>query len=240
MISKTERAYLFNAVEKLNKEDRTGFYVNMLRFLAESNIIEEMKPRTLWEPDKVKTVLELLLKTESIPGDILELGVFRAGGTILMTEVLKKISSKRHIFGIDSFEGLPEATEKDADKDGNILYGKGKFQNESNYDLARQSTRLCKVDQYITLIKGFFRDTLPAMRINNTFSLVIIDPDQYSGTKDCLETFYEHVSPGGHVLIDDYHSCAAVGVKKAVDEFLEGKPEQLRNGGLTMAYFIKQ
>lgn len=240
MLPRAEKIHLFKAIEELNAKNKNDFYLNMMRFLAGSSFMDEVKPQTLWEPEKVKTVLDLILKTESVQGDIVELGVFRAGGTILIAETLKRISSRRHIYGIDSFEGLPEASEKDADRNGNVMYGKGKFQKESSYDLALLSIKMCKVDMYITLLKGFFKDILPGLQINTKFSFVIIDPDQYSGTKNSLETFYDHVSPGGYVLIDDYSSCAAVGVKKAVDEFLEGKPEHLHNGGLTMAYFVKQ
>lgn len=158
----------------------------------------------------------------------------------MIAEMLKRLSSKRRIIGIDSFEGLPEETEHDVMKNGNVLYSKGKFKNESSYDYTMLATKAFRVERYASYVKGFFSEIFPQLKIDSQFSLVIIDPDQYKGTMESLDTFYKYVTPGGYFLIDDYNSCAAVGVKKAVDEFLEDKPESIQNGGLTMGYFQKK
>ena len=45
-----------------------------------------------------------------------------------------------------------------------------------------------------------------------------LDGDWYESTKVCLEGLYDNLSPGGLLIIDDYHSC--FGAKRATDEFL--------------------
>ena len=240
MKTSEEKLFLLKSLEALNDNNRHAYYANLMHLLSVSDFMDTVKPQTLWESEKVATVMELLLKTESVGGDIVELGVFRGGGTILIAEILKRLSSKRKIVGIDSFEGLPEAVEEDADANGNTLYTEGTFKEEASYEFSTLALEVFKVDNYAQFIKGFFKDVFPQLKILNKFSLVIIDPDQYSGTMESLNMFYDHVNPGGYILIDDYYSKAAVGVKKAADEFLADKPESIQPGGRTMAYFQKE
>jgi O-methyltransferase len=194
----------------------------------------------LWEPDKVRTVMDLVLKSEGVAGVIGELGVFRGGGTLLIAEMLKALSSQRVIFGIDSFEGLPEETEYDVMHTGSVHYQKGMFKSESNYQYTADVMALFQVSEYVRLVKGYFEDVLPAfVSTGGKYSLIIVDPDQYKGTLDALDAFYDRVTPGGYILFDDYYSAAAIGVAKAAEEYLAEKPEAVVRGGGTMAYFQK-
>jgi hypothetical protein len=46
----------------------------------------------------------------NIPGDFIECGVWRGGGSIFARAVLKALNIKdRHVWAVDSFEGLPKA-----------------------------------------------------------------------------------------------------------------------------------
>ena len=45
-----------------------------------------------------------------------------------------------------------------------------------------------------------------------------LDGDWYDSVKVCLEHFYDRVSPGGIIQIDDYGHWQ--GARKAVDEFM--------------------
>jgi hypothetical protein len=44
-----------------------------------------------------------------------------------------------------------------------------------------------------------------------------LDGDLYESTMDALVALYDRVSPGGFVIVDDYHGWPVC--KKAVDEF---------------------
>ena len=44
-----------------------------------------------------------------------------------------------------------------------------------------------------------------------------LDGDLYTSTKEVLDALYDKVSPGGHVLVDDYYTWK--GCRAAVDEF---------------------
>jgi len=75
-------------------------------------------------------------------------------------------------------------------------------------------------------VKGWLPETLAGVS-GRQFRLVHIDVDIEQTTWDCLEFFYPRAVPGALLLFDDYgfHSCP--GARKAVDAFLQGKPETL-------------
>jgi hypothetical protein len=50
----------------------------------------------------------------------------------------------------------------------------------------------------------------------------------YQAYKEGLEFFYPRLSAGGIILSNGYNKAPWPGCKKAVDEFLAGKPEQLQ------------
>jgi len=50
-------------------------------------------------------------------------------------------------------------------------------------------------------------------------AILHIDADWYESVKLCLERFYDHIQPGGFVVIDDYSYWD--GCKRATDEFLK-------------------
>ena len=72
----------------------------------------------------------------------------------------------------------------------------------------------------VTLIKGFFQDTLQVQEnIANIGKIAILrlDGDWYESTKICLDKLYDNVIEGGIIIIDDYGHF--IGAKKATDEF---------------------
>src|SRR3712207_7824270 len=68
---------------------------------------------------------------------------------------------------------------------------------------------------YTTLFRSF-EDTLHTLR-GHEWSLIRLDGDTYESTMKTLEELYPGLSPGGHLIVDDYgalEECA-----RAVDEF---------------------
>lgn len=249
IMSPNDKQNVLALLEAISREDEDAFVAGAVRFLNESKVLDAVRPMTLWEPAKVHTVFDLVLKTESLPGDIVELGIFRGGGTLLIAEMLRALSSNRKVYGIDSFEGLPRPREQDVMPNGEVYYHRGMFGDGSGhgevanagYEFVQHLMRLFRVDKHVRLVEGFFEDVLPKFaRQGGRYSLVIIDPDQYKGTIDALNALYDRVLPGGYVLIDDYYSKSAVGVAKAAEEFLADKPESVERVGGSMAFFQKQ
>lgn len=66
-----------------------------------------------------------------------------------------------------------------------------------------------------------------------------IDVDQYESIKECLEFVYPRMISGGYMILDDYNCPDCPGAKRAVDEFMVGKSEELVTTGGAQPYFIK-
>jgi hypothetical protein len=194
---------------------------------------------------KTRAIMNVASETiREIDGNLAECGVYRAGGTIILANILKEQKSDKHIYAFDSFEGMPEETKLDRMGDGNVFYKKGVLSGTS-LEYVNAKAKHYKVKDYITFVKGYFEDSLiKTIKPDQKFCVVVIDPDQYKGTKVCLEFFYEKVLPGGCILIDDYdiedkERVDTPGVKIAADEFLEDKKEKPNHLADSMYYFKK-
>ena len=163
------------------------------------------------------------LNDEGVPGDFVELGVARGGSAALLAFAAfdRNVPEPRRLWLFDSYEGLPEPGEKDYADDrttGDHVRPLPKGSCLGTLEDV-QSTLLghFRFDQSrISFVKGWFQDTVPvtADKIRRV-AMLRIDGDWYESTKISLNHFYDHVSPGGAVVVDDYFSC--IGCKRAVD-----------------------
>lgn len=162
--------------------------------------------------DQVHNALETVV-TERIPGDFLECGIWRGGVCIYARAFFDVYDPLRHVWGADSFEGLPVGGAYEQDQ-GDLHHTWQEFavpveEVQDNFE------RYCMNPTGYTLVKGWFRDTLPGWEA--PLSILRCDGDMYEGTMDPLRHCYHAVSPGGFVIIDDYG--AVRGSREAVDDF---------------------
>lgn len=184
--------------------------------------------------------------TLDLQGNIIECGVFR-GGTLLGMAHRLALHGRRNVnlIGCDSFQGFPEPTQQDALGDGTFHETalKGVYSDTSYEGLCSRISAL-GYSQNITLVKGFFSDTLPSLAHEN-FRLVHLDCDLYESYMTCLNFLYPRLVPGGYMVFDEYDLAAAAypGAQKAIDQFLADKPEKLERFGVgthTRCYIIKR
>ncbi len=232
------------AVDTLHRErhGENRFKIIMKQFaLAKQSGLMDCRPRSLWEPAKRQAIVRGLLETEHLTGPVVEMGVYTGGGTFLLATILESIASRRSVLAVDSFEGLPPPTEQDQvpSKNNAVHYVEGMF-SEASYEMLTFLLDAWGHGQRVRVFKGFFEQVLTSPHFPiGPLSMVVIDPDQYAGTKLCLEFFYPRMEPGGLIFVDDYRGTLAEGVNKAVDEFLVDKPEVMEQGGLTMWFMRK-
>jgi O-methyltransferase len=165
-------------------------------------------------------------------GLIAECGVYRGATLFGMAHKLRAMGkSSCQLVGFDSFEGFPEPTEKDALADGSFHARaiKGVFADTSYEELSKR-VRALGLEGQITLVKGYFENSLSAWS-DESFSVVHLDCDLYSSYITCLEFFYPRVKPGGYIVFDEYDFSAPVypGAQKAIDSFLADKPEKIQH-----------
>jgi len=188
------------------------------------------------------TLDRIVRSTGRFDGAIIECGTY-SGQTLLgMAHLLSLRSINVHLYGLDSFEGFPKPTEQDALPDGSFhpAVQKGHFKDVSYERLIKKIARLGFADR-ITLVRGFFQDTLPSLKDEN-FSLVHLDCDLYQSYKTCLKFLYQQVLRGGFIVFDEYDEPAYPGGKKAIDEFFLSKPEEIQRYAecVQPRYFIQK
>lgn len=189
-----------------------------------------------------KTTKDVLVRR--IPGDLVECGVAQGGSALLIALVSGKYGDNRHLWLFDSYEGLPDPTKQDFEggKTGSHVRPLPKGSCLGTIEEVRDLLfrRQGLPEERITLVKGWFQDTLPSTRTKiDSIALLRLDGDWYESTKTCLENLFGRVSDGGFVILDDYFSC--FGCKRATDEFLEslGKSYPIIPDGRGGAYFQK-
>jgi len=172
---------------------------------------------------------------KGLEGAFVECGVWRGGMAGVMAYVAEKAGSRRKIWLLDSFEGLPEPTVKDgaravryaSHKDSGRLAGIGKCVGTLEVVENVLFSVLGLDQRCIVLDKGWFQLTLPKARERiGTIALLRLDADRYESTKVCLENLYDQVISRGYVIIDDYGHWE--GCREAVDSFLSDRQIDVR------------
>jgi hypothetical protein len=177
-------------------------------------------------PANINIIFSLVDRVASVPGDLAECGVFR-GATLVPTAIYlhqKKID--KHIFGFDSFQGFDRVVTKDVALGGTKdPYRRVGGFSETSEQLVAGKLRRFEAEENVTLLPGYFRDSLPT-RAASRFSFVHLDCDTYESYRECLSFFYPRVNAGGIILFDEYNDPAWPGCNMAIDEFLADKPEK--------------
>lgn len=173
----------------------------------------------------------------NIAGDIVECGCWHGGSAAVMASANLVTGTERTSWLFDSFEGLPQPGENDGQYEHDFFYDgwcKG------HTDKVREIFQKVGIPaQNLKIVPGWFEDTLPHVPIER-IAVLHVDADWYDSVKLVLETFYERVSPGGFVVIDDYYVWP--GCKQAVDEFLKTQniePALLQSVNNLAVYFQK-
>jgi len=169
----------------------------------------------------IGNLLKFVKETENFSGDILELGTYKGGTTVMLARFLKKIGSKRKIFSCDAFIGLPTD-----DKFSHTKNAKGKY-SDCDPDSVLRKFQKFGVDDEIILIEGLFEKTLYEKLAEQKFSLVFVDCDLYDTTKFCLDFVFPRLSEGRIIMFDDYDRAfkenPTWGETRAADEFCLSK-----------------
>jgi hypothetical protein len=159
-------------------------------------------------------------------GDVIECGCWHGHSTVAIATMLARrgFTGKFHVF--DSFEGgLSAFTEKDesyfklTDAEKRVQVK----QFESDYDFVDSITRDFG---FVELHRGWIPQSFETFA-PGPIKFAHIDVDMYEPTKASLELFWEHMVPGGCIVVDDYNHGVFEGATRAVDEFLAGKAPRI-------------
>ena len=177
--------------------------------------------RTYLYYDRLYSIFQSLLNLKQIykPGiSIAEVGVFKGGGSFFMASVLEKLGmADVELHSFDTFEGH-DIKDISVENDNTRIHVPAKF-SETSLESVREYLRTFKM---VKLYKGRFQDNAEQVR-KGTFGFVHIDVDLYEPTLYSLEFFDERLVIGGIIIIDDFDCTTCLGVRTAVEEFLDSR-----------------
>jgi O-methyltransferase len=160
----------------------------------------------------VRDVLE-----RGVPGDLIETGVWKGGTTIFMRGLLRAYGvTDRRVYVADSFEGLPAPDVEAYPADEGLTLHLWPNLAIGLDEVRANFQRFSLLDDQVEFVKGWFRDTLPALR-GHVWSVMRLDGDLYESTSDALRNLYDGLAVGGWVIIDDYSDIPAC--QQAVEDF---------------------
>jgi|tagenome__1003787_1003787.scaffolds.fasta_scaffold19958066_1 hypothetical protein len=184
---------------------------------------------TVGRAGKALAQYELYQQVTGKPGDVVELGVYKAASLVrwLTFRTLLEAEASRRVWGFDAFGSFP-ADDVGGDDDQAFIR---RFE-----DAGGDGLTLDQVSGYLDakgftnyeLVPGDVRDTLPKVLEQHPelrISLLHLDLDVYEPTTLALELLTDRIVPGGLILIDDYGRVE--GATRATDELC-------RRRGLTL------
>jgi hypothetical protein len=191
----------------------------------------------------------LFEKIKDIPGDIVELGVFKGTGIFTFLKLKRFLSpnSIKKIIGFDFFNTQELLSSLKVEEKFNMktLFDKRGFQHNKTYFNQLKNTILDSgfIDYEFDLIEGDVSITTKKFVANNPgfkISLLYLDLDLEIPTYNSLENLWDRVSKGGIVVFDEYayHKWTeSIGV----DKFFSDKNVQIMslNFLAPTAYVIK-
>lgn len=167
----------------------------------------------------------------SVPGSVVECGVFGGGGLMTwaaLSAILEPLNHVRRVIGFDTFEGFVRTTAKDAPAAANPAAAAGALAGDPAEDIARSAAIF---DIYrplghipkVELVKGDALSTIPAYLAENphlVVSLLYLDFDLYEPTKCALEQLVPRMPKGAVIAFDELNHRAWPGETMALVDTL--------------------
>ncbi|QTD55339.1 TylF/MycF/NovP-related O-methyltransferase [Parasphingorhabdus cellanae] len=203
---------------------------------------------TYLSPAKLLRIEKALQSVSDVDGDFAEFGVALGGSAIIIASQREA----RSFHGLDVFGMIPEpASDKDDAKsksryeaiksgascgiDGQQYYG---YREDLLADVKHNFSRhgLTVGEDGIFLYKGLFEHSWPAVKVDK-LAFAHVDCDWYEPVAYCLQVIAAKLSPGGVIVIDDFHDYG--GCRIAVEEFLAQNPVYMFEDGANPVLRLK-
>lgn len=213
--------------------NRRGYHLSRLYprdFDREAiDLIETVQPYTMTSSERILATVnstEYVVRN-SIPGALVECGVWKGGSMMAIAMTLLKLGeTDRDLYLFDTFEGMSAPTEFDVTREGldaAPVWQESQDGSDSNVwcrapiDEVRAAVLSTGYDpERVHLVKGMVEDTLPA-GAPDQIAMLRLDTDFYESTRHELIHLYPLLEVGGPLIFDDYGIWE--GARKAADEY---------------------
>lgn len=202
-----------------------------------NSIMETCKPFTMTSEERLyafNKAIEYIIKN-NIMGDIVECGVWKGGSSMCaMLSLIQLDAANRKFFLYDTYEGMSEPTEMDADllgKDAKDLLNSTQKTTEDVMwcyapidDVKKNIAQTQYPVNLVNYIKGKVENTIPET-IPDKIAILRLDTDWYESTYHELLHLFPKLVKGGVIIIDDYGHWK--GAREAVDQYFREHDVQI-------------
>jgi O-methyltransferase len=186
-------------------------FVTYAPWLSDSdfqNLMARIGDHTLVDLYRCYELYSLARQCVRVPGDVLEVGVWRGGTGAILGEVFKRESEKL-VFLADTFRGVVKAGVRDTSYRGGEHADTSRLIVETLLD----SLGLCNC----RLLEGIFPEETGAQIIGK-ISFLHVDVDVYESCRDVVAWAMPRLSPGSMMVFDDYGFGGCEGVTEFCNE----------------------
>jgi O-methyltransferase len=199
-----------------------------LPFDPETQVLwDRVSSRTMTSVERIDALRVSVeyIESNSIPGDIVECGVWRGGSMMAVALTLIRLGGIRRLWLYDTFSGMTPPGSEDMDfhgraakdllaeqdPDDSLVWGKS--------SLAQVQAALAETGyprEKIEFVPGPVEDTIP-LQTPESIALLRLDTDWFGSTLHELVHLWPRLVEGGVLIIDDYGYWA--GARKAVHQY---------------------
>jgi O-methyltransferase len=197
-------------------------------------LIQALADYTLCTPNRLNNLWRLAqyMDIHNVAGDIVECGTYKGGTAAALASTMG--DNQRHLWLYDSFEGMPETTEKDG-VDASHWVGSC-VAAQADVEEALALVELGG-DRY-TIRPGWFSQSFQ-QPLPEQIALLHCDADWYESVTEVLDTLYDRIVEGGCVVFDDFGFWE--GCREAVFDFCANRniAPLIERIGPDQAFWIK-
>lgn len=171
-----------------------GAFREVYDAIVDHTFVDQYKCYELWEQ---------LGQLGHVPGDVLEVGVWRGGTGTLMARACRHHGLDAAVVLCDTFAGVAKAGADDP-------WYRGGEHADTSPEVVTGLARRLGVE--VEVLVGVFPDDTGDRAADRTFRLVHIDVDVYESARDVLAWAWPRLAVGGIVVWDDYGAFECEGV----------------------------
>lgn len=183
------------------------------------------------------SLYECYKKTLGIAGHIAEVGIYKGASLLFFTKLVQLFESQTitQVHGFDWFKG-----NEPGEFDTKIVW----HGDAESYERVMKLIKAQSLQNIVFLHKLDVTKELEAFFDEHShlqFKLVFLDAGMYKVVKAALPIFWERLTTGGYLILDQYNHEVAPGETKAVKEIIpDAKVRTFPFGWMPTAYIVKE
>jgi O-methyltransferase len=173
-------------------------------------IWQKASSHTLTDITRSYELYQCVREVAMIPGDILEVGVWRGGTGVVLAAAAQRWKPSAKVWLCDTFSGVVKARTIDTH------YRGGEHSDTSPEIVASLVASLALTNT--SILEGVFPDDTAGALRHSTIAMCHVDVDVYQSAADVITWLEPRMSSGGILVFDDYGFSTCKGITQFVNE----------------------